>query len=149
LDVQRAAAGYQPIRDELDPLPLLRALHETGYAIALPRTEEGFTLSFREWQPGCALERGKFGLSEPGEAQPRLFPAIVLTPLLAFDRQGNRLGYGAGYYDWALRDLRRRQPVVAIGIAFDEQEFPEIPREPQDEPLDLILTPSRAIPCER
>ena len=71
----------------------------------------------------------------------------MLVPLLAFDRSGGRLGYGAGYYDAALRKMRQRGPVAAIGIAFDEQEFPEVPQEPQDEPLDTILTPSRVIAC--
>jgi 5-formyltetrahydrofolate cyclo-ligase len=86
-------------------------------------------------------------LSEPAGDLPEVVPAILLVPLLAFDNKGNRLGYGAGYYDTALRDLRLRGHVIAIGLGFDEQQVSEIPREPQDEPLDLILTPSRAIAC--
>ena len=93
------------------------------------------------------LKRGKFGLRQPGAEQAELTPDIVLVPLLAFDRRGGRLGYGAGYYDVALRRMRQRGPVAAIGIAFDEQEFPEVPQEPQDEPLDTILTPLRVIAC--
>jgi len=69
------------------------------------------------------------------------------VPLLGFDISGNRLGYGAGYYDAGLRHLRRERSVTAIGLAFDEQEFPAIPHEPQDERLDMILTPSRVIRC--
>lgn len=145
-DLPGDAGGYHPIAYELDPLPLLRTLHANGFRIALPRTGEAM-LSFREWSPDSALERGKFGVLQPLESQPELHPAIVLVPLLAFDRNGNRLGYGAGYYDASLRDLRKRQQIMAIGIAFDEQEFPEIPKEPQDEPLDMILTPSRVIEC--
>ena len=102
---------------------------------------------FREWSPGAPLKRGKFGLRQPGNEQAELTPDIVLVPLLAFDRRGGRLGYGAGYYDAALRGMRQRGPVAAIGIAFDEQEFPEVPQEPQDESLDTILTPSRVIAC--
>ncbi len=115
--------------------------------IALPRVEDETALSFHEWLPGAALERSKFGVREPDASAPALRPAVVLVPLLAFDRSGARLGYGAGYYDRSLRQLRSAEPVVAIGIAFDEQEFPEIPTEPQDEPLDMILTPSRVIAC--
>jgi 5-formyltetrahydrofolate cyclo-ligase len=88
-----------------------------------------------------------FGLSEPAAGGPEAIPSVVLVPLLAFDSKGNRLGYGAGYYDAALRDLRQRGPVIAIGLGFDEQQFPAIPQEPQDEPLDMILTPSRIIAC--
>ena len=142
-----AAAGYFPIREELDPRPLLSALHEEGMRIALPVVRPGPDLIFREWRPGSQLECGKFGLKEPSGANLALVPNIVLVPLLAFDRRGNRLGYGAGYYDAALRNLRRRGAVTAIGIAFDEQEFPEIPQEAQDETMDMILTPSRIVAC--
>ncbi len=147
MDFPPAAGGYSALRYELDPLPLLMKLHGAGFRIALPRTEDDATLSFRECRPGVALQRGKFGLSEPHAALPALDPAIILAPLVAFDRKGNRLGYGAGYYDRALRRLRRLHPIVAIGLAFDEQEFPDIPAEPQDEPLDMILTPARVIAC--
>ena len=142
-----AVGGYHALRAELDPLPLLTALHAHGFSIALPRTGQNLALSFREWTPGSALKPGKFGLHEPLETQPATHPPILFVPLVAFDRNGNRLGYGAGYYDAYLRDVRARQRVLAIGVAFDEQEFSEIPREPQDEPLDMILTPSRVIAC--
>jgi 5-formyltetrahydrofolate cyclo-ligase len=142
-----AAAGYFPVRDELDPLPLLACLHKFGWRTGLPVVKPGPDLIFREWSPGLPLERGRFKLRQPLDVSPELSPSIVLVPLLAFDRKGNRLGYGAGYYDAALRRLRRLGPVTAIGIGFDEQEFPEIPREAQDEPMDMILTPSRIIAC--
>jgi 5-formyltetrahydrofolate cyclo-ligase len=142
----RIAGGYYPIRDELNPLPLLQALHDQGLLIGLPAIDAGPGLIFRRWDPGTPLKRGRLGVFEPA-ATAEVVPAIVLVPLLAFDAKGNRLGYGAGYYDTTLRDLRRRGPVTAIGLGFDEQQFPEIPREPQDEPLDMILTPSRTISC--
>lgn len=141
------AAGYFPVRDELDPLPLLTALHRNGLRTALPVVRPGPDLIFREWTPGSPLKRGKFGLKEPDDEHRELFPDVALVPLLAFDLKGNRLGYGAGYYDAALRKLRGRGVIATIGIAFDEQEFPEVPREPQDEPLGMILTPSRVIVC--
>ena len=142
-----AIGGYHALRAELDPLPLLTALYAHGFCIALPRTGKNLALSFREWTPGSALEQGKFGLHEPLETQPTIDPPILFIPLVAFDQNGNRLGYGAGYYDAYLRDVRARQRVRAIGVAFDEQELPEIPREPQDEPLDMMLTPSRVMAC--
>jgi 5-formyltetrahydrofolate cyclo-ligase len=142
-----AIGGYHALPAELDPLPLLTALHADGLHIALPRTGKSLALTFREWTPGSALEQRKFGLREPPETQPAIDPPILFVPLVAFDRKGNRLGYGAGYYDAYLRDVRARQRILAIGVAFDEQEFPDIPREPQDEPLDMILTPSCVIAC--
>ena len=142
-----AIGGYHALPAELDPLPLLTVLHAHSFCIGLPRTGKSFALTFREWTPGSALEQGKFGLLEPHETQRAMHPSILLVPLVAFDRKGNRLGYGAGYYDAYLRDVRARQRTLAIGVAFDEQEFAEIPREPQDEPLDMVLTPSRVIAC--
>ena len=141
------AAGYFPVHDELDPIPLLLALRERGLRTALPVVQPGPDLVFREWAPGTPLKRGKFGLQQPGSECAELTPDIVLVPLLAFGVKGARLGYGAGYYDAALHRMRRNAPVTAIGIAFDEQEFPEVPQEPQDERLDLVLTPSRVIAC--
>jgi 5-formyltetrahydrofolate cyclo-ligase len=142
-----AIGGYHALRTELDPLPLLTALHAHGFRTALPCVSEGDALTFREWTPGSALKRGKFGVAEPAATWPAIHPSILFVPLVAFDQKGNRLGYGAGYYDACLRDIRARQRVLAIGIAFDEQEFADIPREPQDEPLDMILTPTRVIAC--
>ena len=142
-----AVAGYYPIRFELDPLPLLHALHKKGHTIVLPVAQPGPALTFRGWIPGEPLELGKHGLKQPGGTCREVVPSIVLVPLLAFDRAGNRLGYGAGYYDVALRNLRRLGTMTAIGIGFDEQEFPELPREPQDEPLNYVLTPTRVIAC--
>ncbi len=147
LNVPHEAGGYHALRHELDPAPLLNCLHGKRFRIGLPRTGEGALLSFREWRPGDPLERGKLGVFEPSRMQPAMQPAIVLVPVVAFDRMGNRLGYGAGWYDACLRDLRGGRRVIAIGIAFDEQEFPEVPREPQDEPLDTVLTPSGIIAC--
>ena len=143
-----AIGGYHALPAELDPLPLLTALHTHGFCIALPRTGKNRALSFRKWTPNSTLEEGRFGLREPLETQPAVHPTVIFVPLVAFDRNGNRLGYGAGYYDTYLRDVRAQHRIRAIGVAFDEQEFPKIPREPQDEPLDMILTPSRVITCE-
>jgi 5-formyltetrahydrofolate cyclo-ligase len=139
--------GYHALRTELDLLPLFTALHNHGFRTALPRVSGSTALTFREWTPSSDLKRGKFGVAEPAETQPALHPSIVFVPLVAFDRKGNRLGYGAGYYDACLRDMRARERILAIGVAFDEQEFADIPREPQDEPLDMILTPARVIAC--
>jgi 5-formyltetrahydrofolate cyclo-ligase len=138
-------SGYYPIRDELDCLPLLRALHRLRFGIGLPKTSRPLALKFKAWTPDAPLTIGKFGLSEPSETAPDVMPSIVFVPLLGFDRHGNRLGYGAGYYDAALSSLRTRRSIVAAGIAFDEQEFESLPREPHDEPLDFILTPTRTL----
>ena len=113
----------------------------------MPVIQPGPALVFRNWLPGAALIRGKFGLSHPHETEALAIPDIIFAPLLGFSRRGGRLGYGAGYYDAALRALRNAGQVVAIGVAFDEQEFAAIPHDTHDELLDFVLTPSSIIRC--
>lgn len=143
----RIVAAYYPIRDEIDVLPLLAELHNRGAKICLPITKPGPALVFKAWTPGEPLNAARFGLFEPPESNETVLPHIVLVPLLAFDRRGNRLGFGAGYYDSALRALRQQTEIVAVGVGFDQQEIPDIPHEPHDELLDFVLTPSGLIRC--
>ena len=104
-------------------------------------------LLFRRWQAGDSLVEAPFGLSEPAAEQPEIVPALLLVPLLAFDRQGWRLGYGGGFYDRTLAKLREDggQP-CAIGIAYSGQELPEVPHGPDDRPLQGIVTEQAFIP---
>jgi 5-formyltetrahydrofolate cyclo-ligase len=98
-------SGFWPIGDELDIRPLLHALHARGHPIVLPVTpRRGNPLTFRLWQPGDVLEPERFGTFRPiGEERA---PDFLLVPMLAFDRRGYRLGYGAGFYDRTLEGLR-------------------------------------------
>lgn len=138
-------SGYLPIRNELDIVSLLKALLDQGRRIALPViVDPSGPLVFREWRPGDPLEAAGFGLSVPLDTAPELQPDILLTPLAAFDAAGFRLGYGGGYYDRTFARLRQTRAIVAIGIAYDEQEVPALPLEPHDQRLDWILTPSGA-----
>jgi 5-formyltetrahydrofolate cyclo-ligase len=134
-------AGYWAMRNELSLTPALLALAGQGATLALPVTEPD-SMSFRQWDGGDLVE-GSFGIMEPPASSPDITPDVVLVPLLAFDRKGNRLGYGKGYYDRALADLKAVNPtVLAVGIAFAEQIclFP-LPAEPHDYKLDLVATP--------
>ncbi len=96
-------------------------------------------------QFGGPLDRGQWGIREPKADAPEVDPDILLVPLLAFDRAGYRIGYGAGYYDMTIKRLRGLKTVTAVGIAFAAQEVPEIPKTPRDERLDLVLTEREVI----
>ncbi len=134
-------AGYAPIRGEIDPLPLMRSLAARGAALALPAiSARNAALVFRAWEPGEALVRGVFGIAEPPATVTEVVPDIVLVPLAAFDRAGHRIGYGAGYYDRTLAQLRDSRPVTAIGLAFAVQEIPQVPALSHDVRLDYVLT---------
>lgn len=138
----RAAVSiFLPIRDEPDTLPLIAALAGSGLRTALPATPpRGEPLRFRAWGLGDATVPGRFGTVEPAPDAPELDPDVLFVPLAAFDRRGYRLGYGAGYYDGALRRLRRLKPIVAVGVAFAVQEVDAVPTEPHDERLDAVVT---------
>jgi 5-formyltetrahydrofolate cyclo-ligase len=135
-------SGYWPLEDEFDPRPCMDRLAGLGHPLALPRVQGRCRpLAFHAWQPGDPLFAGPFGVMEPDAEAPVVSPRILLVPLLAFDRQGRRLGYGAGYYDMVLRDLRARTPApIAIGVAFAAQEVDEVPVGPRDQALDAVVT---------
>ncbi len=140
-------AGYVPVRGEIDVMPLLHALHGRGHEIVLPVVaRKDAPLVFRRWQPGMALQQGRFGIAVPPDHAPRLAPDILLVPLAAFARAGHRLGYGGGYYDRTLAAMHTRAqqhdtaPPAAIGCAFAGQELARIPVLPTDKRLDFILT---------
>ncbi len=135
-------AGYWPLRDELDVRPLLRRLAEEGIGTCLPAmVERGRPLVFRRWREGDALAAGAFGVMEPVPEAPEVRPALVLAPLLAFDRAGRRLGYGAGFYDRTLAALRADgRPVTVLGIGFAAQEMDAVPVDGYDQALDAVAT---------
>jgi 5-formyltetrahydrofolate cyclo-ligase len=132
-------AGYAAVRGEADPFPLMAALSNQGHALCLPQTR-GETLVFRAWKPGDPLVVGRFNIPEPDDKAKERRPDLVLVPLLAFDRDGHRLGYGAGYYDRYLREARAKRTVYAIGIAYAGQELDDLPRHGADEVLDAVVT---------
>lgn len=135
---QAPLAGYFPIRGELDPRPVLAA--HAG-PTALP-VVPGFRqpLVFRAWRLGEPVIPGPFGTFQPVEAAESVQPQVVIVPLAGFDRRGARIGYGGGFYDRTLELLRGLGPVTAIGLGFAAQEVGQVPEEPFDQPLDLIVT---------
>ncbi|HLJ63748.1 MAG TPA: 5-formyltetrahydrofolate cyclo-ligase [Stellaceae bacterium] len=135
-------AGYWPIRHELDPRPALTALAERGFRLALPAvTERGAALQFRCWQPGDALFPDMIKVPAPSPEAPLVpSPSILLVPLLAFDRWGGRLGFGGGYYDRTLASTRGLGKVLALGLAFADQEVERVPLDPNDQCLDGVVS---------
>ncbi|NNM72743.1 5-formyltetrahydrofolate cyclo-ligase [Enterovirga aerilata] len=139
LQAVHPVGAYWPIRSEVDPRPLMEGLLARGQSVALSQIRHPH-LSWREWRPGDVLVHGGFGVSEPGPDAPEVFPRALLVPLAAFDRRGGRLGYGKGHFDRSIAELSSRHPVLAIGLAYSVQEIEEVPREPHDRLLDLIVT---------
>lgn len=139
---------YYPLKDELDTEPLAAALVEKGCAIALPVTmSKKEPLIFRRYTPGDALIPGAYGEQTPDESADIVTPTIVVAPLLAFTREGDRLGYGGGYYDRTLAGLREAGAVLAVGYAYGAQEVDAMPLDPLDQRLDWVVTERAAQRC--
>jgi 5-formyltetrahydrofolate cyclo-ligase len=140
------AALYYAQGGELDPTPLAERLAGAGVTVALPAalSRDG-VLQFRRWTPGEALEPDLVGIPSPPAAAEAVTPQLVVAPLLAFDRQGGRLGQGGGHYDRTLSNLRAAGEVFVLGLAYAGQEVDAIPMEPHDQRLDAILTEAEFI----
>jgi 5-formyltetrahydrofolate cyclo-ligase len=125
-----------------------RRLDAAGYCLALPYVDKKrHVLIFRDWRPGTAMIEGPFRIPEPTEAAAEITPTLLLVPLLAYDADGFRLGYGGGYYDKALAALRAAGgPVLAVGMAFAEQMVERVPHGDWDERLEWIVTERGAMP---
>ncbi|MBX3538343.1 MAG: 5-formyltetrahydrofolate cyclo-ligase [Chelatococcus sp.] len=131
--------GYWPIRGEVDPRPLLAALGVRRIPTALPVIVDD-DLSFHLWKDGDPLVPAGLGTFGPDTAAPVVRPSILLVPLVAFDRRGQRLGYGRGFYDRVVARLKAVGPLATIGLAYAMQEVPAVPTEPHDQPLDYVAT---------
>ena len=137
-------AGYMPIRTEASPLPAMDEAAAYG-PVGVPVIDgAGRPLRFRAWTPDAEMIEGPFGAAIPA-AGDWITPQILIVPLVAFTRDGARLGYGGGFYDRTLVGLRDRGPVLAIGFAYAAQEAEALPLEPTDQPLDLIITEAEVI----
>lgn len=131
--------AYYPIKGELNTIPLLHKLSDSGFKIALPVvTDKNGILVFREWKIFEQLnEDGMFKIPEPPESSAILKPDILIVPLLAFDNDGYRLGYGGGFYDRTISSLEH---LTTVGYAYSCQYIAKLPNEAHDVRLDYVVT---------
>lgn len=132
-------SGFWPIRDEIDPRPLMDRLRSKGHPLCLPVVADP-NLIFRTLERGAELVPAGFGTVAPGPEAATVQPQVLLMPLAGFDGRGNRIGYGRGHYDTAIAALEKTGPLLCIGLAFAAQEVDRVPVEAHDKPLDGILT---------
>ncbi len=139
-------AGYFPVNNELDIMLLLEILSDQKNIIALPCVNEDTKhLTFREYKIGDQLYKNKFGILEPGKYSHIIMPDIVIVPLVAFDEDCYRIGYGGGYYDKTISILHENIEIISIGVGYDFQKIKKLPRESHDIPLDCIITEKEII----
>jgi len=134
-------SSYVALEGEADPKLLADALAVRGHEICFPRVhQKAQPLHFHTAMPGEHFVKSTFGVLEPRPDWPLATPAVLLVPLLAFDADGYRLGYGGGFYDRTLAHLRAHGPIKAIGIAFAGLEVAAVPHDASDQKLDMLVT---------
>jgi 5-formyltetrahydrofolate cyclo-ligase len=141
-------SGFMPIRTEIDPLPAMAEAAAHGPVGVPVITGAAAPLLFSRWEPDMVLRDGPFGARIPA-VDDFFEPEIVIVPVVAFDCDGGRLGYGGGFYDRTLQQLRARRPTLAIGFAFDLQESEALPQDATDQRLDMIVTERRVLTVRR
>lgn len=138
--------AYWPIGSEIDVRPLITALYDSGQEICLPTiVGDGQPLNFRTWEPEAVMVKSKYKIFEPcAKNHDECTPDVIIVPLLAFDKNLHRLGYGGGFYDRTIEKLRKENPeLMVIGVAFAQQEIEKIPNEDWDVQLDKIVTETK------
>ena len=131
--------GYYPVNFEIDDLALLRKFKKNKFNISLPVIKKNFQMDFYPWSFSEPLKINRYGIPEP-EIKNIVYPDVLLIPLLAFDKNLNRLGYGGGYYDRLIKKLSKKKNIIKIGLALSIQEIDKVPINAYDQKLDYILT---------
>ena len=142
---QISVAGYYPINFEVNVLGFLTKFYKKRITIGLPIINKNYEMKFKKWKPNQSLFLNKYGIPEPKKTNETLMPDIILVPLVAYDKKLNRLGYGAGYYDRALKKLSMHKKIITIGVGFSFQQCANIPVDKNDHALDYILNEKKII----
>jgi len=135
----KVIGGYYPVNFEIDDLALLRKFKKNKFIISLPVIKKNFQMDFYPWSFLEPLKINKYGIPEP-ETKDIVYPDVLLIPLVAFDKNLNRLGYGGGYYDRLIEKLSKKKNIIKIGLAFSIQEIDKVPINRYDQKLDYIVT---------
>ena len=136
---KKIVGGYYPINFEIDDLELLKKFEKNKFNISLPVIKKNFQMDFYKWSFSDPLKVNKYGIPEP-ETKNIVYPDILLIPLVAFDKNLNRLGYGGGYYDRLIAKLSKKKKIMKIGLAFPFQKIDKVPINVYDQKLDYIVT---------
>jgi 5-formyltetrahydrofolate cyclo-ligase len=141
---KKIIGGYYPVNFEIDDLALLRKFEKNRFVISLPVISKNFQMDYYKWTSSDPLRINKYGIPEP-EIKNIVYPDILLIPLVAFDKNLNRLGYGGGYYDRLIEKLSKKKKIIKIGLALSIQEIDKVPINVYDQKLDYIVTNKHTI----
>ena len=136
---KKIIGGYYPYNHEVNVMPLLEKFEKSNYIISLPKISKNSSMNFFVWSTNDPLNINKYGIPEP-LANRMIFPDVLLVPLVAYDKNFNRVGYGGGFYDRYIKRTKKIKNILTIGLAFSYQKVKKIPIEKNDVKLDLIIT---------
>ncbi len=135
----KSLGGYYPYNHELDPMQILKDLEKLKFIVLLPKIKKNSQMDFFRWSFNDPLKINKFGIPEPISQKVKL-PDILLVPMVAYDKNLNRIGYGGGYYDRYIARLKKVKKIITIGLAYTYQKVSNIPINKYDIKLDYIIT---------
>ena len=136
--------GYYPYNNEVDVLEILKEFEKKKYLISLPKIKNNFQMDFFKWSFNDSLMINKYGIPEPVSNKVR-YPDILLVPLVAFDNELNRIGYGGGFYDRYIKKIKKIKKIITIGLALSFQRVNKIQTNKFDIKLDFIITEKKRI----
>jgi len=137
--IKKSVGGYFPVNSEVDDLEILKEFAKRNYQISLPVIKKNFNMDFYKWSFDDPLKINQYGIPEPNSKK-LIYPDVILVPLVAFDNNLNRLGYGGGYYDRVIKKLNKKKKILKIGLAFSNQKINNVPITRYDKKLDYIVT---------
>ena len=135
----KVIGGYYPYNYEVSSKEIFRKLEKYNYHLTLPKISKNYQMDFFQWSTKDPLEVNKYGIPEPVSDVMKL-PDILLVPLVAFDKDRNRIGYGGGFYDRYIKKLKIKKKILTIGLAYSFQKVKKIPFTKHDIQLDFIIT---------
>ncbi len=135
----KVVGGYYPYNYEVDVIKILEELEKQKYQISLPKIRKNSQMNFFLWSIKDPLSINKFGIPEP-TSDKMVIPSILLVPLVAFDKNFNRIGYGGGFYDRYIKKIKKNKKIITIGLAYSFQKIREVPTNQYDMNLDFIVT---------
>ncbi len=136
--------GYYPFNYEFNILDILNISEKKNYIISLPKISKNNRMDFFKWSFNDPLKINRYGIPET-ISNKKVYPGILLVPLVAFDKHLNRLGYGGGYYDRYISRFQNKNSIIKIGIAFSFQKIKNLPTNSLDKKLDLVITEKKFI----
>ena len=138
-DKPKILGGYYPYNNEIDISKILEKFENLNYRISLPRVGKNSEMNFFSWSTKDPLDINRYGIPEP-ISKKIVYPDILLVPLVAFDKNFNRVGYGGGFYDRYIEKIKKKKNILTIGFGYSFQKVKKIPTNIYDIKLDYIVT---------